>query len=204
MTDAAAAAEEHGVTFLGTDVDRDGGKIILAAGVPRAAGQDEDRMLHTVRRIVEAERRLPVRAGVNRGHVFAGEIGPSYRRTYTVMGDTVNLAARLMAAAAPGQILATAGVLDEARMKFETSPLPPFMVKGKARPVHASTVGAPHAMSGDLQSTSLGLFGRDAEIAALHEAAASARAGFGAGRRVAGRARHRQVAPARRTSWHVR
>ena len=33
-----AACNAHGVTFLGTDVDRDGGKIILVAGAPTAVG----------------------------------------------------------------------------------------------------------------------------------------------------------------------
>ena len=48
-------------------------------------------------------RRVPVRIGVNKGHVFAGDIGPGYRRTYTVMGDAVNLAARVMSMAVPGR-----------------------------------------------------------------------------------------------------
>jgi class 3 adenylate cyclase len=51
---AQAAAEEHGVTFLGTDIDHDGGKIILVAGVAQAVGDDEERMLLALRRIVEA------------------------------------------------------------------------------------------------------------------------------------------------------
>ena len=59
-------------------------------------------MLATARRIVDARTELPVRIGVHRGAVFAGDVGPPYRRTYTVMGDTVNLAARLMGAAAAG------------------------------------------------------------------------------------------------------
>ena len=179
VTDSAAAAEEHGVPFLGSDVDRDGGKIILAAGVPRATGQDEERMLRAVRRILEGDRRLPVRIGVNRGHVFAGEIGPPYRRTYTVMGDTVNLAARLMAAAAPGQILATAGVLEQARSAFATEALPPFMVKGKARPVQAFAVGAPSAIPEAIAAVAIPYVGREAERAVLHDAVASARNGAG-------------------------
>ena len=50
---------------------------------------------------------LPLRAGVNRGHVFTGDIGADTRRTYAVMGDAVNLAARLTARAQPGDVLAT-------------------------------------------------------------------------------------------------
>ncbi len=94
-----------------------------------------------MRRVVDGERRLPVRIGVNQGHAFVGEVGPSYRRTYTVMGDTVNLAARLMASASAGEIRATADVLDLAGSEFATSALPPFFVKGKSRPIEAFLVG---------------------------------------------------------------
>ena len=59
--------------------------------------------------------RLPLRIGVHRGHVFAGEIGTTFRATYTVMGDTVNLAARLMAAASENEIYASPAVLDRSR-----------------------------------------------------------------------------------------
>ena len=63
-------------------------------------------------RIVAGERTIPVRIGLNKGHVFAGDVGPTYRRTYTVMGDAVNLAARVMARAEPGQLLATKDVRE--------------------------------------------------------------------------------------------
>ena len=62
-------------------------------------------MLLAVRDVMDAGVPLPIRIGVNRGSVFAGEVGPSYRRTFTVMGDAVNLAARLMAKAEPNQII---------------------------------------------------------------------------------------------------
>ena len=90
---------------------------------------------------MEAGVRLPVRIGVNRGPVFVGEIGPPYRRTFTVMGDAVNLAARLMAKATPGQLVAAPDVLNRSRTSFATEELEPFLVKGKARPVRAFLVG---------------------------------------------------------------
>ena len=80
-----------GGTFLGSDVDADGGKLILTAGAPKVIGDDEERMLLALRRIVETDLPIPIRIGVHRGSVFAGDIGPFYRRTYTVMGDAVNL-----------------------------------------------------------------------------------------------------------------
>ena len=48
-----AAADEHRVTFLESDIDRDGGRIILVSGAPQTFGDDEERMLRTVRAIVD-------------------------------------------------------------------------------------------------------------------------------------------------------
>src|SRR6266508_3505135 len=47
----------------------------------------------------------PFRMGVTTGVVWCGEVGSGARREYAVVGDSVNLAARLMEAAAPGQLL---------------------------------------------------------------------------------------------------
>ncbi len=161
-----AAAEENDVSFLGTDIDHDGGKIILVSGVPRRAGEDEQRMLITLRQIVSEELPLDLRIGVNTGPVFAGDVGTPFRRTFTVMGDTVNLAARLMAKASPGQVLATGEVLDRSSVRFATTPLPPFMVKGKKRPVTAFAVGAAHR-SRDHRVDRLPLTGVADELRAL-------------------------------------
>ena len=99
VTHVQGAVDRQGVTFLATDADKDGGKIILTAGAPSTSGDDEQRMLLAVREIMDADNPLPIRIGVNQGSVFVGEVGPHYRRTFTVMGDAVNLAARLMAKA---------------------------------------------------------------------------------------------------------
>src|SRR5213076_3287836 len=66
-------ADEHGVTFLETDIDKDGGKIILVAGAPDTEGEDEERLLRTARGIADLETPLPLRIGVSRGRVFPGE-----------------------------------------------------------------------------------------------------------------------------------
>src|SRR5258706_4339482 len=79
------AAMAEGVTFLATDIDADGGKLILSTGVPATQEDDEGRMLRTVRRIADASPELPIQIGVNPGHVYAGEVGTVYRCAYTVM-----------------------------------------------------------------------------------------------------------------------
>jgi class 3 adenylate cyclase/tetratricopeptide (TPR) repeat protein len=178
VASAQVAAEEHGVTFLGTDLDHDGGKIILVAGVPHAVGDDEERMLLALRSVVDSDPPIPIRIGVNEGHIFAGDIGPGYRKTYTVMGDAVNLAARLMARAEPGRVLATAGVLDASSVAFRTDALEPFMVKGKRDPVTAFAVGDATG-SKQVQTDDLPLAGRRAEIERLTNAIESARTGSG-------------------------
>ncbi len=172
------AADHENVTFLASDIDANGGKVILTTGVPVTLEDDEARLLRATRRIAEVSHRLPIRAGVNRGHVFAGDIGTGFRRTFTVMGDTVNLAARLMAAAQPGEVLATGTVLAQARTHFVTEALEPFSVKGKSERVQAYRVGAAMAAKSNGDGA-LPFRGRDKEVTALLHALDAAGAGSG-------------------------
>ncbi len=178
IADVQCAADELEVALLGSDLEADGGKLMLTAGAPRSVGDDEERMLLAMRRVVEGRRRLPVRVGVNRGAVFTGDVGPGHRRTYTTMGDATNLAARLMARAPDGELLATAGVLGRSATSFELTELPPFTVKGKKRPVTAWSVG-PAQRSERAAQVELPLVGRAPEVAAIEAAVARARAGEG-------------------------
>src|SRR4051794_35029263 len=125
VDDLAEATGRHRVTLLGSDVDADGGKFMLCAGAPTATVDDEERILLAMRAVVEKPRRIPVRIGVNRGPVFAAAVGTPYRRTYTTMGNTTNLAARLTSRAAPGTVYVTASVLDRSATAFDVETLPP-------------------------------------------------------------------------------
>ncbi len=169
------AAERYDVCFLDTDISAGGGKIRLSAGAPRAVGDDEERMLLTLREVIESDPPLPVQVGVNLGPVFTGEVGPAYRRWYAVMGDTVNLAARLMGKAPIGHIYATREVLGRAKTRFQQTALEPFSVKGKARPVQAWDVGPPlRAASQATVRLQLPLVGREPELELLRAAIAEA------------------------------
>jgi class 3 adenylate cyclase/tetratricopeptide (TPR) repeat protein len=159
------AAHEHQVAFFETDIAPSGGKVMLMGGAPRSTGNDEEAMLRAMRAVIETPLPLPVRIGVNWGRIFVGDFGPWYRRTYSVKGDAVNLAARLMAKADPGQVLTTDDVLERSRSRFDTVALEPFQAKGKSEPVQAYVVGPPLGLKDRGSSTSL--VGRDRELEVL-------------------------------------
>jgi class 3 adenylate cyclase/tetratricopeptide (TPR) repeat protein len=181
VTTVQHAVDAERICFLGSDIDADGGKLILTAGAPRAFGDEEERMLLVLRRILEAHSSLPLHAGVARGACFAGDVGPAYRRTYTVMGDVVNLAARLMAKAPPGGLFASPDVVERSSTPFDTAELEPFDVKGKALPVRALAVGAvrPSERRRERVPERLPLIGRDRELARIRRALDDASRGRG-------------------------
>ena len=152
-------------------------------------------MLLALREIVSVDQDLPLQVGVNWGPVFAGEIGPRYRRTYTVMGDTVNLAARLMAKAPVREVLATREVLEGSRTLFETTELEPFLVKGKKLPVQAFAVGDPTGSRG-AADVATPLVGRDRELEILDDGVGVGGSLEGPTGRTGGRTRHGKDPPA--------
>jgi class 3 adenylate cyclase len=83
------------------------------------------------------------RIGITLGDTFAGQAGSSTRREYTVMGDEVNLAARLMSAARPGQILISEPVFEVTDAYYVTRKLPSVRVKGKKNLIEIWQVDGP-------------------------------------------------------------
>lgn len=128
------------------DMGDKGSKYIVLFGAPLAHENDEERALLCaldLSRIVD----VPAKIGINTGFVFSGQVGSPVRQEYTVMGDTVNLSARLMQAAAPGQIMVSEATRRMPKMPFTWEEQAPIMVKGKTEPIAI-------ALLKDIQKTS--------------------------------------------------
>lgn len=175
---AMTLSSRYGATVLSTDVAVGGIKILLAAGAPTAGEGDEDAMLATLLDLVLDANGPPMKAGVNRGLVFSGFLGSKKCRTFTVMGDPTNLAARLLGKADYGAIAVSQAVLDHARARYPTIELPPVMVKGRVQPVTVHQLQGPAAAVRD-GKTHPALVGRTDELAAVGEAWNTARNGSG-------------------------
>ena len=168
------AVDQFGATVICTDIGPDGGKFMLAAGAPEAHEDSDERMVRAMRQVLDGEYGLRIRAGVNRGHVYAGAVGAPFRFTYSTMGDAVNLAARVMGKAQPGQLLATAAVVERCPGRFETEALAPFMVKGKSMPVRAFSVERPVRVGRRRVIGDQPFVGRSSELEVLDHAVAVA------------------------------
>ncbi|HSP71421.1 MAG TPA: adenylate/guanylate cyclase domain-containing protein, partial [Gaiellaceae bacterium] len=135
-----------------------------------------------IRRQHRAEFRM--RIGVNTGLVVVGAIGRDLRMDYTAVGDTTNLAARMLALAQPGQVMMTAHTHRLTEGFFVVEDLGEFTVKGKSDPVRG------YAVSGEIRDRTrlevsrerglTPLIGREDELARLREAWAQVRRGRGA------------------------
>jgi class 3 adenylate cyclase/tetratricopeptide (TPR) repeat protein len=176
---AMEALDAEGVTLLAIDIDRDGGKLFLGAGVPFAHEDDEGVMLRALRRIADAKLPLALQMGVNRGHVFAAELGTPRRAAYSAMGDTTNTAARIAGKAPIGALYAHPSVLDFSRTLFDVTPAGPLVLKGKKVPLAVYAVGDELGVRAHEGLDVVRFVGRSAELARLREAIERARAGHG-------------------------
>jgi len=145
---------ERALKRLGQEVDRFGGRVdkyigdnVMALfGAPVSHEDDPERAVRAglamQRAMAEinadiattaADANFELRVGINSGEVLAGQVGGNY----TVMGDPVNVAARLQAAARPGTVTVGETTHRLTRSAIEYTELEPLVLKGKAEPVAA-------------------------------------------------------------------
>jgi len=121
--------------------------IMVLFGAPIAHEDDPERSVLTAFEILGAldrfneEQRvnLSIHIGINSGIVIAGGVGSDLRMDYTVMGDTVNVAERLMGVA-KDEILVSESVFAKTKHMFEMHKIKPLKLKGKAKKVTAYRV----------------------------------------------------------------
>lgn len=143
-----------------------GSKCLVVFGAPIAHEDDVERALNCALELSQMMR-IPVRIGISTGFVYCGQVGSAARQEYTVMGDHVNLAARLMQAAREGQILVDGDTYALAPQLFTWQSGQELTVKGKQEPVQVHTLlGLKKQASMHLQEPqyALPMVGRTAEI----------------------------------------
>ncbi len=111
----------------------------------------------------------PVQIGISQGTVRAGTYGGTTRRTYGVLSDEVNLAARLMQNAAPGEVLVSRRVRDAVADIFVWDSLSAIRVKGKSRPIPVARLVGMSETKTEIEVTAYTglLIGRETEMTQL-------------------------------------
>src|SRR5215510_13263778 len=105
------------------------------------------RALESYRHELERRRGIQfrVRQGLNTGLVVVGSIGSDLRMDYTAVGDTTNVAARMLQIADAGRIVIAEATHRLAGEYFHTRPLGPLTLKGKTEPMDAWEVISPRS-----------------------------------------------------------
>ncbi len=145
----------------GGTVDKYSGDAVMALfGAPQALENHEEmavraslamqRVIGEFSNALEKERGFSVamRIGLNTGPVLAGLVGGLKTRSYTVMGDTVNLSSRLEHAAPVGRILISATTAQPVQAIFDLEPPQQITVKGKSEPITVYLVNGERAERG--------------------------------------------------------
>jgi class 3 adenylate cyclase len=138
--------------YEGTIAQLQGDAMLAFFGAPVAHEDDPERAvlaaLDMVAAIEEFSRQLKstqgidfrIRAGINTGPVLVGNVGQDLRYGYTALGDAMNVAARMQAAAEPGSVVITDNTLRLVAGGFDVEDLGQIAVKGKSEPVQAYRV----------------------------------------------------------------
>lgn len=142
------------VIDYGGYIDKFIGDCIMAAwGVPLSNDEEDAKKAVgcavEIQRLVASKERkffrgkaesLKIGIGMHSGPLVAGNLGSSRRMDYSIIGDTVNLAARLEGVAGPNEIIITGNTRSMLGDSFNLEKRKPVMVKGKKEPIEIYNV----------------------------------------------------------------
>jgi class 3 adenylate cyclase len=188
-----ALQDRHGGHLDPVELGDKGCVLRLVWGAPvRYEGDDE----RAVRFLDELRRRHPAaRAGITLGTAFAGFVGTPERKGFITYGSHVNLAARLMAKAAPGEVLLSRELAGQVRGSFALRATGAHAFKGFFAPVEVEALVEPRSSP----RAGAAFVGRARELAALEAFLAGGR-GMAVVRGPAGIGKSALVAEVRRRS----
>lgn len=156
-----------------------GDRLVIFFGAPRAHEDDPVRAVYTALDMQAAVRkhfsalqtpsgiyRFQQRIGINTGHLFAGNAGaPNLRQEYTLMGDDINMAARLMSQAGWQQIFISRKTQERVVDFFDLNDLGELQVKGKKIRIPTYEVlGRRGESQSQREETRISMVGRDEEL----------------------------------------
>lgn len=162
-----------------------GSYLYVAFGAPVAHEDDTIRAVSAalgMRNLINTLSFLTnIQIGIASGRMRTGAYGGTMRRTYGVLGDVVNLSARLMQAATSNQILTTQEIADEAYDQFVWESLPDIKVKGKTDLISVAAVKTHRQSDLRLQEPQykLPIVGREKEIAKIKDSLLEASGRYG-------------------------
>ena len=155
-----------------------------ASGAAQRAALQMRSLLHEYRRDLRIEVPLELQIGINTGEVVSGEIRGEALSEFLVMGDAVNIAARLKGRAAPGAIYVGAATHTASGEDFRYKSVGELELTGKRGRVNAHELLSSREDSSQQVGAGVIRFtpfvGRKEELAELHRCAVSAAAGVGA------------------------
>ena len=93
-------------------------------------------------RAAAGEKTISIGIGLNSGEVVMGNMGSEDHMDYTVIGDNINIAARMCGIAQPGQVLASKSIAEAVGEDATMLDMHPVMVKGKDQPIGIAEVVA--------------------------------------------------------------
>lgn len=162
-----------------------GSYLYIPFGVPIAHDDDAARAIGAALELRALPNELDcinqTQIGISQGRVWAGACGSPLRRTYAAMGNEVNMAARLMSRAEPGQIMVSQRVADATNKLYDLTPLGKITVKGRQEAVPVYVVEDKRPVSPSAASSLFPdpLVGREETLAFLGQIVATAATGSG-------------------------